>query len=413
MLLQALRDILQRPSIQTGVLETTVQILKQAESPPILQNFGPAAQWTAFFHRLEAAGDDNDNDDNDDDDGDLIAITGFSGRFLGAESCEDLWDLLCDGLIVSGEMPLERVADGFGGPLPQGCFIEKAGQFDASFFDMSRHVARQTDPAHQLLLHVTQESLGMAGYMATGSGTTCHVGTFVGQATDDWREHNMDPLDAYYMTGGLRAFGRLNHFFGWDGPSLSVDTACSSSGMALDLAVQALRGRKCDMAVAGGVSIVTGGADVGICAGLGSGGLLGVPCTGTACKTFGAAAEGYRRGEAVAVVVPERLSDARRCRDVVHGVIRGVATHHSTGTSPNITRPSVAAQVSLLRQFRHESLRLPADFSYVDIMARGRRRATAPRWRPFQLSSAAVIIDNMMTGGGPTTTFGLAASRPV
>lgn len=127
LLLQALRDILQQPSSLTRVLETTVYQLKQAASPPILHNFGPAAQCNAFVHRLEAAGlrvtispalgqgrhrrsGDNDDDetdeeeDDDDNDGDLIAITGYSGRFPGAESCEELWNLLCDGRIISGEV---------------------------------------------------------------------------------------------------------------------------------------------------------------------------------------------------------------------------------------------------------------------------------------------------------------------
>ncbi|KAF5485412.1 Non-reducing polyketide synthase PKS12 [Colletotrichum siamense] len=176
--------------------------------------------------------------------------------------------------------------------------------------------------------------------------------------------------DPYYVTGGMRAFGpgRLNHFFGWDGPSLSVDTACSSSAMALDLAIQSLRGGKCDMAIAGGASVISGAADTGMYAGLGCGGFLGA--SNTACKTFDAAADGYTRAEAVAVVVLKRLSDARRDGDIVHGVIRGIATNHSTDTNP-ITRPSTEAQKSLLRQVLQQSLRYPADVSYVEVHGSG------------------------------------------
>ncbi|KAF4899781.1 Non-reducing polyketide synthase PKS12 [Colletotrichum fructicola] len=233
---------------------------------------------------------------------------------------------------------------------------------------MSGRAALQTDPSQRLLLLTTQEALDMSGY--NPSIHTKHVGTFVGQATDDWREHNMAQDDPYYVTGGMRAFGpgRLNHFFGWNGPSLSVDTACSSSAMALDLAVQSLQGGKCQMAIAGGVSIISGAADAGMYTGLSCGGFLGA--SDTACKTFDAAADGYTRAEAVAVVVLKRLSDARKDGDVIHGVIRGIATNHSTDTNP-ITRPSTEAQKSLLRQVLQQSLRYPADVSYVEVHGSG------------------------------------------
>uniref|UniRef100_L2FIR7 Polyketide synthase n=1 Tax=Colletotrichum fructicola (strain Nara gc5) TaxID=1213859 RepID=L2FIR7_COLFN len=233
---------------------------------------------------------------------------------------------------------------------------------------MSGRAALQTDPSQRLLLLTTQEALDMSGY--NPSIHTKHVGTFVGQATDDWREHNMAQDDPYYVTGGMRAFGpgRLNHFFGWNGPSLSVDTACSSSAMALDLAVQSLQGGKCQMAIAGGVSIISGAADAGMYTGLSCGGFLGA--SDTACKTFDAAADGYTRAETVAVVVLKRLSDARKDGDVIHGVIRGIATNHSTDTNP-ITRPSTEAQKSLLRQVLQQSLRYPADVSYVEVHGSG------------------------------------------
>jgi acyl transferase domain-containing protein len=58
------------------------------------------------------------------------------------------------------------------------------------------------------------------------------IGTFYGQASDDYREVNTaQEISTYFIPGGCRAFGpgRINYFFQFAGPSYSIDSACSSS----------------------------------------------------------------------------------------------------------------------------------------------------------------------------------------
>ena len=174
-----------------------------------------------------------------------IAIVGMSCRMPGgATDTEKFWELLEKGLDVHRKIPADRFdVETHHDPTGKrvntshtayGCFIDEPGLFDAPFFNMSPREAQQTDPMQRLALVTAYEALERAGYVANRTAATNlhRIGTFYGQASDDYREVNTaQEISTYFIPGGCRAFGpgRINYFFKFSGPSYSIDTACSSS----------------------------------------------------------------------------------------------------------------------------------------------------------------------------------------
>jgi monodictyphenone polyketide synthase len=173
-----------------------------------------------------------------------IAIVGMACRLpAGATDTEKFWEILKQGLDVHRKIPVDRFDinthhDPTGKRVntsvtPWGCFIDEPGLFDAPFFNMSPREAAQTDPMQRLAIVTAYEALERAGYVANRTAATDlhRIGTFYGQASDDYREVNAaQEIGTYLITGGCRAFGpgRINYFFKFSGPSYSIDTACSS-----------------------------------------------------------------------------------------------------------------------------------------------------------------------------------------
>ncbi|KAJ5762079.1 uncharacterized protein N7511_005461 [Penicillium nucicola] len=322
-----------------------------------------------------------------------LAIVGMSCRMPGGGSSTDkFWDILNEGLDVHEKIPADRFdvethCDPSGkransSHTPYGCFVHEPGQFDAHFFNMSPREAVQTDPMQRLALVTAYEALERAGYVANRTASTDlhRIGTFYGQASDDYREVNTSQeIDTYFITGGCRAFGpgRINYFFKFSGPSYSVDTACSSGLAAINVsgtilvACNSLWNRDTDMAVAGGMNVLT---NPDAFAGLSSGHFLSK--TPNACKTWDCEADGYCRADGVASLVIKRLEDAQADNDNILGVILAAGTNHSA-EAISITHPHSGHQSYLTRQIFSQAGVDPLDVSYVEMHGTGTQAGDA------------------------------------
>jgi acyl transferase domain-containing protein len=306
-----------------------------------------------------------------------IAIIGMGCRFPGgADNPEAFWNLCKDGVDAIAPIPADRWnIEKYYDPNPdapgktyarEGGFLDRVDSFNPQFFGISAREAISMDPQQRLLLEVGWEAIENAAY-APEQLQNSVTGVFIGIYFHDynrlmWEAGEAAPIDAFCATGNANsiAAGRLSYTLGLKGPSLAIDTACSSSLVSVHLACQSLRLGECNMALAGGVSLLLA-PDSTIA--LSKAKMLDPD---DRCKTFDAEAKGFVKGEGCGIIVLKRLSDALADNDNILGVIRGSAVNHN-GRSSSLIAPNGLSQQAVIRGALENGGIDPTSVNYVEV----------------------------------------------
>lgn len=281
-----------------------------------------------------------------------IAIIGASGKFPKAGDLGEFWQNIRSGRDCIDEVPASRWEIGeYYDPDPQKpgktyCkwmgALDDVGAFDARFFNITPREAELMDPQQRLFLetawHAIEDAALDPAHMA---GTRCGVYVASGPSgyEDRINEHNTYSLLG--RSGSILA-ARISYLLDLRGPCLSIDTACSSSLVAVAQACESLMSGNCDMALAGGASVLFG-PDMFI-----DMAKVSMLSADGRCFTFDERANGFVPGEGVGAVMLKRLSDAERDGDPIHAVIKGWGINQD-GRTNGITAPNPQAQTSLLK----------------------------------------------------------------
>ncbi|WP_179335209.1 polyketide synthase [Winogradskyella costae] len=332
-----------------------------------------------------------------------IAIIAMAGRFPGAESIQELWEILREGkdtisFFTPDELDKSIPEDLRNDPLYVGArgIVPSARGFDAKFFGLNPKVASAMDPQQRLFLEVSWEALEQSGYLS--SLYNGRVGVYAGVKSNTYFLNNVFPnKELLSQIGDMQAdlindkgyvATRIAYHLNLKGPAVSVHSACSTSSLAIAQAVDSIRNGHCDVALAGGSSITSP---------MYSGHLYQEGSMKSAdgrCRPFDANATGTMFSDGAGVVLLKSLDEAKRDGDVIHGVIKGFGVNNDGSDKGSFTAPSIEGEAGAISTALLDANIKPSEVSYIETHG-----TATPLGDPIEIEGLRLAFGEQETKG--------------
>ncbi|WP_349360682.1 beta-ketoacyl synthase N-terminal-like domain-containing protein [Stappia sp.] len=326
---------------------------------------------------------------------DTVSVVGMAGRFPGAADVDDLWRAL------TARSSAIASAEAAGGGDASRFFVPSFGRlgdvdgFDHEFFGLSPAEAYRMDPQMRLFLELCWTAMEQSG--DADCDADARVGLFAGAgmstylmneleparraaSSDVFREDNTLPQrlgnDRNYLTSAA------SYRFGFTGPSVTVQAACATSLVAVHYARLALLNDECDIAIAGGVSVIWPEPD-GYDYVEGS-----VRSPNGRCRPFDAGADGTVFGNGGGLVVLKRTADATSYGNRIHAELLGSAVNHDGGRKMNFSAPSVNGQRDVVTGALSRAGLTASDLDFIEAHGTGTVVGDAIEWTSIGASLA-------------------------
>lgn len=307
-----------------------------------------------------------------------IAIIALSGAFSGGQNINEFWKLIqngqegytthtideCNKLGVSKTLLENTNFISVSGHVPD---IDK---FDANFWGISPVEAKKLDPQTRKFLETCWFLLEDSGYI--NERKELSVGVFAGAGYSRYATNSKGDTESFLDIWEEATLGpasslstQVSYLLGLTGPSVNINTACSTSLVAVVEACQKLAQGSCDLAIAGGVSLLMPN-ELGYIYEDGM-----IFSKDGHCRAFDVNATGTVIGSGVGGVLLKRLSDARRDGDNIIAVVKGYASNNDGNRKMSYTAPSEAGQTECIVNAWEMAGVTPDQINYIECHGTG------------------------------------------
>lgn len=321
-----------------------------------------------------------------------VAVIGMACRFPGADSVDEFWRNLRDGVeSVRGFTAEDAEREGVDprsarhpAYVAASPVLNDAAGFDAEFFGFTDREAELMDPQHRQFLECCWEAVEDAGQDTLSAAA--NVGVYAGASMNTYLLNNvlparagLDPHDdlrslTLDSMGGFQLMvasdkdylaTRVSYKLNLRGPSLTIQTACSTGLVVIHQAARSLVSGECDMAIAGTASVQA----PQMAGHLYQDGMIVAP--DGHCRAFDADARGTVFGSGVGAVVLKRLDDALADGDRVLAVVKGSAVNNDGLRKVGYMAPSEAGQGDVARAALAAAGVMPDSVGFVEAHGTG------------------------------------------